>query len=114
MDFFGKSVDWNDHEEVDGDGDNEEGYKSIQEVTVEKLAAVDRENERGKIGLLHDRRNERREQVLYERRDDSIEGRADDHADRKVYYASPQDEFLESFEHGVILTHVLQKVESRT
>ena len=83
-------------EEVHRRRDQEKTDHRVDEVAVEKLTVVDLEGERREVGLADDRRDQRRDQVLHERRDDRAECPADDHRHRQIDDVAAQNERLET------------------
>src|SRR2546428_4135143 len=77
-------VDRHDYKEEDCSGDRDEREDLIDEVAVAKRAVVDREVQGSKVRFAEDHRDERRYEILHERKHDGTERRADDDGDSKI------------------------------
>src|SRR5438132_10517495 len=94
-----QGVDGCHHEKVNRRGDQQKRNGCVDEVSDRKQRAVNGEADGGEIGLTHDRRNKRREQVFGEGGDHGSESCADDHAHRHIHYIATKNELPEAAEH---------------
>ena len=71
-------------------GDDKERNKSVDKFAIQKFAAMNREYQPGEVGLLHDRRDKRRQQVLHKTLYHGPERGSDHNSDRHIHDVAPQ------------------------
>ena len=89
-----------DHEKIDGGGYQDERDHRVDEIADQKLAGVNGKLDRREIRLAGDSRDQRREEILYQRRDHRAKCAADHHGDGQIDYIASQQELLETLQHG--------------
>lgn len=111
--FLEQSGEWQDKEKVDGGRNEDESDHGIQKIAVSDFAAVNGEDQCGKIRLAHNGGQQRIDNVLHQRIDDGSEGRADYDGDSKVNYVATQKKIAESFDHGSLLREEVEAKRAR-
>lgn len=97
-------VGWGDDEEVDDEGQENEGDCGVEEVAVGDYASVDVEDESGEVGFANDCCNEGGDDVFNKRADDGAEGRPDDDGDREIEDVAAEYEVTKAFDHWKLLS----------
>src|ERR1700683_1876346 len=97
-------VHWHHNQEVKGSGDEHKRDQDVEKLTVLDDAAVDVDHQEGKIGLVHDSRDEGVDDISNQRANNRCKCGTDHNCDRKIDYVAAQDKVAKSFKHGLLLS----------